>query len=382
VYNPPGSQVENIQERGERVASDLANLSLVHESFVEQIRGVLLLPSAVSVFRARDVFAVLCLFLLGGNAGDVEAHLNELVPRASRFLASELGASEVSVCAGVAIGWQREVYGDLILSRKVCVGDLGVRDFKGGAVGDVEGEFGLSKVGLSPVPAAQGVLAVVQVDAVPRLEDLGDAVEVVQLEAVQLHHSVVAREDLDFIAAGCAAPLRRDNLRLIAGVCLAVGRLPAKARVGEPGRTGLPREVEVDLVEGLPTEISPVRPPEPAAQEKLTFCSRRGVLMQRPLIQLQEMMRWSATAGVVCFDFAKALTWQTRNRAFHLALGHVIARLTPPSPLSFVAATPPSTHPLTVFHLCLPLAGTTRASLQHPRFSGSLGVLHMKPPIR
>jgi hypothetical protein len=73
--------VENIQERGECVASNLANFSLVHERLVEQVRSVLLLPSAISVFRARDVFAILCLFLLGGDAGNVEAHLNELISR-------------------------------------------------------------------------------------------------------------------------------------------------------------------------------------------------------------------------------------------------------------------------------------------------------------
>jgi hypothetical protein len=386
VCNPPWGQVENIQERGKRIASNLANFSLVHESLVEQVRSVLLLPSAVSVFRARDVFAVLCLFLLGGDAGNVETHLDELVSRPGRFLASKLGASKVSICAGIAIGREREVDGDLVLSGKVGVGDFGVRDLEGGTVGDVEGEFGLSKIGLAPVPAAQGVLAIVQVDAVPCLEDFGDAVEVVQLEAVQLHYSVVARENLDFVAAGCAAPLRRDDLRLVAGVRLAVGRLPSKARVGEPGRTGLPREVEVDLVKSLPADISPLRSQTPANRpKKLTFCSCLGVLMQRPLIELQEMMRWRATAGVVCFDLAKALTWQTRQPCFPLSARARDSAYGPTLTVALCMLPRPrstfSPSPTYQLHLWLPLAGTTEETFPRLRLSGSLGDLDKKQSI-
>jgi hypothetical protein len=68
--------VKNIQESCECVASNLANLRLVHESLVEQVCGVLLLPSGLSVFRARGFFAVLGLFLLGGDTWNVEAHLH------------------------------------------------------------------------------------------------------------------------------------------------------------------------------------------------------------------------------------------------------------------------------------------------------------------
>jgi hypothetical protein len=64
-------------------------------------------------------------------------------------------------------------------------------------------------------------------------------------------------------------------LRLVARVRLAVGRLPAKTGVGEPGRTRLPREVEVDFVESLPAYISPLRTLAPVqSTQKLTYRSR------------------------------------------------------------------------------------------------------------
>jgi hypothetical protein len=158
----------------------------------------------------------------------------------------------VSVCASIAVGRERKIDCDLVLSRQVCVRYFGIRHFEGGAVGHVEGEFGLAKVGLAPVPAAQGMLAVVQTYAVPRLEHLGHAIKVVLLEAVELYHAVVPREDLDFVSARRSAPLRLDDLRLVAGIRFTVRGLPAEARVGEASRARLPRKVEVDVVERLP----------------------------------------------------------------------------------------------------------------------------------
>lgn len=99
----------------------------------------------------------------------------------------------MSVCACIAVGWEGEVDSDFVLASQVGVGDLGVWYFEGGAVGNVEGEFGLAKVGLTPIPAAQGMFAVVQVDAVPRFEYLCDTIEVVLLETVELYDTIVAR---------------------------------------------------------------------------------------------------------------------------------------------------------------------------------------------
>lgn len=162
--------MQDVQEGGESVASNLANLGLVHERLVEQIRGILLL--AVTILCSRHILAIFLGLLLGGHAWNVEAHLDQLVSCACRLLASEFGSSQVPVCAGVAISGEREVYGDLVLSSQVGVRDLSVRHLEGWAVCDVEGELGLAKVGFAPVPAPQRMLAVVEIDAVPRLEDL------------------------------------------------------------------------------------------------------------------------------------------------------------------------------------------------------------------
>jgi hypothetical protein len=202
--------MKNIQEGGKCVASNLTNLGLVHESLVEEVCSILLL--AVAVLGTGDILSILVFLLLGRHAGDVESHFHQLVPCTGRFLASEFGSPKVSVCAGIAISGKREINSDLVLASQVGVGDFGVGHFEGGAVGDIEGEFGLAKIGLAPVPAAQGMLAIVQADAVPRLEDLGNAVEVVLFEAVELDDAVVAREDLDFVAPCCPTPLGRDDL--------------------------------------------------------------------------------------------------------------------------------------------------------------------------
>jgi hypothetical protein len=118
----------------------------------------------------------------------------------------------VSVCASVAIGRERKVHGDLVLARQVRVRYFGIRYFEGGAVGNVEGQFGLAKVGLAPVPAAQGMFPVIQTYAVPRLEDFRHSVKVVLLEAVELYHAVIPGENLDLVSARRSTPLRLDDL--------------------------------------------------------------------------------------------------------------------------------------------------------------------------
>jgi hypothetical protein len=56
------------------------------------------------------------------------------------------------------------------------------------------------------------MFAVVQVDAVPRLEYFRDTIKVVRLEPIELYDAVVTRQDLDLISACCTAPLRRNDL--------------------------------------------------------------------------------------------------------------------------------------------------------------------------
>lgn len=181
--------MQDVQESGEGVSGNLANLGLVHECLVEQIRSILFL--AVTIFSTRRILAVLLGLLLGGYAWNIEAHLDQLVSCACRLLASELGPSKVPVRAGVTVSGKREVYSDLVLASQVGVGDLGIGHFKCWAVCDIEGELGLAKVGLAPVPAPQRMLAVVEIDAVPSLEHFGHAIKVVGLEAVELHYAVV-----------------------------------------------------------------------------------------------------------------------------------------------------------------------------------------------
>jgi hypothetical protein len=67
---------------------------------------------------------------------------------------------------------EREIDGDLVLTCQIRVGDLSIWHLEGGAVRDIEGELSLAKIGFAPVPATQGMLLGVQIDAVPVLEDL------------------------------------------------------------------------------------------------------------------------------------------------------------------------------------------------------------------
>lgn len=71
--------MQDVEEGGKCVARDLANLRLVHERFVEELSGIVLL----SILSICGVLAVLLLFPLRGCSRDVEAHLNELILRAA-----------------------------------------------------------------------------------------------------------------------------------------------------------------------------------------------------------------------------------------------------------------------------------------------------------
>lgn len=52
--------MQDIQEGSECVARNLANLCLIHERLVEELRGILLL----AILSVCDVLAILLLFLL------------------------------------------------------------------------------------------------------------------------------------------------------------------------------------------------------------------------------------------------------------------------------------------------------------------------------
>jgi len=247
----PWGKVKHVEKGGDGVTSHLANLRFFDEGIVEESGSVLLLS-----FVAASAVLALGL-LLGGCAGDVEAHLNQLVPTSAGLLSLAASAA-LAVRAGVVgVLRQRHFDGDLIPAGEVCVSDLGVRQLEGRLVLDAERELGLGELGLAPVPASQGVLLGLENGAVPVLEDLAQALVVLLLKAVELDDARVALEDADLVALGGTTPLRAANVAVIEGECLAAARrLPAEARLGKPTLAALLGEVKVDAVEALPVRVA------------------------------------------------------------------------------------------------------------------------------
>ncbi len=170
--------MQNVGKRSIAVAGNLANLSLLHQRVVEEICRILLL---FGVLLARHVLAILLLLPLRRSAGNVEAHLDELIARASGLLPPRSGASEMAVGARVlSVRRQRELYGHLVLSGQVRVRYLRVGDLESGATLDVERHLGLAKLGLAPIPPAESMFLVLEIDAVPQLERLAETIKVLE----------------------------------------------------------------------------------------------------------------------------------------------------------------------------------------------------------
>ena len=73
--------MQDLEEGGDGIAGHLSNLCLLNQRLVEECCSVLLL-------LACAVTAILITAVLnGGHTGDVEAHLDELVPTSSSLLA-------------------------------------------------------------------------------------------------------------------------------------------------------------------------------------------------------------------------------------------------------------------------------------------------------
>lgn len=169
--------MQDVQEGSKSIARHISNLRLVHEGLVEEVRGILLLCLCLLVLTLA--FGVLGLLLLHGRAGDVESHFDQLVGARGRLPSTVLSASSRLPTRGIGFsGREGKFHRHFILSRQVGVGDLGVGNFKGRSVLDVEGELGLGELGLAPVPASQGMLAVLDVDSVPNFEGLGQPFEI------------------------------------------------------------------------------------------------------------------------------------------------------------------------------------------------------------
>lgn len=129
--------MQDIEEGGDSIARHLADFRLLNEGLVEEGGGVLLLAIV-----AGGVFTTLGLHL-GGGAGNIEAHLDELVAAGAGLFALSAGAALASRARVVGVLRQRQFDGDLIAACEVRVGNLRIGNLKGGLVLDVEDELGL-----------------------------------------------------------------------------------------------------------------------------------------------------------------------------------------------------------------------------------------------
>ena len=252
--------MQHIQKGGNGVARRLANIGLLHKSVVEERDGVLFLLIGVAAsLAALGLLSCRC-------AGDVESHLHHLVFPGCGLFPVLLRCAILSVGLGTVV--YSELDGDFVATRQVGVGDLRVGNLKGWSVLDVERELRLSEFGLAPVPSSEGVLLVLEVRAVPVLEELVEALVVLQLsassakphlglpylllEAIELDDSRCPLKNLDFVAFRCSTPLRTADVALIEGKGLTASRgLPTQACLGEPAFSALLGQVQEDVVEAL-----------------------------------------------------------------------------------------------------------------------------------
>lgn len=232
--------MEHVQESGNSIASSLTDFSLLNQCLIKQSCGILLLLVTTSALLALG-------FLSRRRTRNVEPHLDKLIITRGRLL-----PLSTSSPVRISVSRQREFNRHLIAAGQVGVGYFRVRNLKGGAVLHVEGELSFCELGFAPIPSPQRVLLVLEVGAVPVLEDLGEAVVVVVLEAVQLDDARGAVEDLQLVAPRRAAPLGASDLAAVKGEGVAAtGGLPAEAVLCESAFAALFGEVEVDVVEAL-----------------------------------------------------------------------------------------------------------------------------------
>lgn len=240
--------MQNIEKGGDGITSHFTDFGLFYQSLVELRRGILLLLFWLTTF---GLFAV-SLLLGGGNTWNVEAHLDELVFSSGRLLAFGVNAVFGFRSSVVAILRQGHLDGDLVAASQVGVANLGVGQLKRRAVLHAECDFRLCKLGLAPVPAAQGVLLLLKRSAVPILENLAEAVVIALLEAVELDDAGITLHDANFVALGSSAPLRAANVAVVERERVSAGvGLPAEAGLCESAFSAILGEVQEDVVEAL-----------------------------------------------------------------------------------------------------------------------------------
>ncbi len=141
--------MQHVLECGKGVSRDIPNLGLVHEHVVEHVGRILLFL----IFPVHAAIGIIAHILLGG-AGDVEAHLNELVHPTPSFLSLRSGSAEMLLDGRLLVFVrQRELDRHFILAGQVGVGDFRVWDLESGSVLHVEGQFMLAEISLAPVPS-------------------------------------------------------------------------------------------------------------------------------------------------------------------------------------------------------------------------------------
>lgn len=173
--------MQHIQKGSKGISRHVSNLGFVHQCLVEEVCGVLLL----SLFLIVLLVPVLGLLLLYRCAGDVEPHFDQLVGARSGLSSAVLSASRRLTTRAIGFGRrERKLHCHFIFSCQVGVRDLRIGDFKGRSVLDIERKLGFGELRLAPVPAAQGVFAILDVDSVPDFKGLGQSFKVLAAQRV------------------------------------------------------------------------------------------------------------------------------------------------------------------------------------------------------
>lgn len=297
--------MQDVQERRNGVASRLANLGLLDEGVVKERYGVLLL--------LRVATSVVTLgFFPRCRPWNVESHLDELILPGSRLL-SLVGCPVVTV--GFATVTNGKFDRDLVATSEVRVGNLRIRNLEGWPVLNVEGELRFTELGLSPVPTAERVLLLLEVGAVPVLEDFVESFIVLResqhplirsdkkkkigsahllLKAVQLDDARIPLQNLHLVALCRPAELRAADIALIECESIAsAGGLPSKSRLGESALAALLGQVQVDIVETL--AVGATIPWSAAATSETLTTNEQGYFYSRPRQSLKNKEKGRST---------------------------------------------------------------------------------------
>ena len=82
------------------------------------------------------------------------------------------------------------------------------------------------------------------------LELVAESCTNIGLEAIELHDTSVARDDLQLMASRCSTPLRAEKFCFVEGERLATLSLwlPAESLLGKTAFTRLARKVKMDII--------------------------------------------------------------------------------------------------------------------------------------